>query len=277
MYLSSVGHHLFFSAPTPHPLSNKRRLAKAKSHPATTIQLPVDRSPKVHQRDKLSQTLAIRQRDDLTERQKVILETALHRDTRALFIDGVWGSGKTYLAVLASLMLLNTGRVDQIVYIRNPIEATTTGKLGYLKGDQGEKMAPYCAPLYDKLDEMLCKGDIDSLVKDDRVETLPLGFIRGRSWNCKAIIVDEASSMTWDDLLLILSRCGEFTRVFLIGDSINQNDIGSKAGFRRMFATFDDPDSKEHGVFAFELREPSDIVRSRFLRYVMTKTGVIKG
>ena len=212
----------------------------------------------------------------MTERQKVILETALDRDTRCLFIDGVWGSSKTFLSVLASLKLLNTGRVDQIIYIRNPVEATTTGKIGYLKGDQNEKMAPYYAPMMDKLDEMLGKPDIERLTKGGFVECTPLGFVRGRSWNCKAVIVDEASSMSYDDLLLLLSRCGEFTRIFLVGDSVNQNDLGSRSGFRKMFTIFDDMDSKENGIYTFELREANDIVRSKFLRYVMTKVGVIR-
>ncbi len=263
-------------------MSKKKRLAKLKSNDSQAVKGsrqsgPSDKSPFVWQRDKLNWDLVIRENYALTERQKVILETGLDKDTRCVFIDGVWGSGKTYLSVLASLKLLNTGRVDQIIYIRNPVEATTTGKIGFIKGDQNEKMAPYSAPLYDKLDELLSKPDIDRLTKEGRIECVPLGFTRGRSWNCKAIIIDEASSMTWDDLLLLISRCGEFTRIFFIGDSVNQNDIGSKAGFARMFHVFDDIDSKENGVYAFELRETTDIVRSSFLRYVMRKTGVIKG
>jgi len=260
----------------PTTVSKKSRLAKATPpKPAASTAAP-DRSTHVHQRPKLDWALTIRERNDLTERQKAILEAALHRDTRCIFIDGIWGSSKTWLSVLASLKLLNAGRVDQILYIRNPIEASSTGKIGYLKGTIEDKLGPYNAPLYDKLDEMLGKADIDRLTKENRLECIPLGFTRGRSWNCKAIIVDEAASMTWDDLLLLLSRCGEFTRVFFVGDSLNQNDLGSKSGFRRMFNTFDDTDSKENGVWAFELRETTDIVRSRFLRYVMAKTGVIK-
>ncbi len=253
-------------------MSKARKLAKAKPAP----QPSTDTSPKVPQRPKLDWGLSIRERSDLTDKQKAILTTALDRDTRCVFIDGVWGSGKSYLSILASLRLLNTGRCDQLLYLRNPVEATTTGRIGYLKGDQAEKMAPYAAPLYDKLDELLPKQDVDRLIKENRVECIPLGFVRGRSWNCKAIVVDEASSMTWDDLLLLMSRCGEFTRIFLIGDSVNQNDIGPKAGFHRMFATFDDEDSRAHGIHTFELRETNDIVRSGFLRYVMVKTGVIK-
>lgn len=235
-----------------------------------------DHSPYVYQREKIDWTLAIRERKDLTVRQRTILDTSLDRDTRCVFIDGVWGSGKTYLTVLAALRLLNTGRVDQIIYIRNPVEASTTGKLGFIPGSSEEKMEPYCAPLFEKLDEMVPKPELTRLEKEGRIKAIPLGFTRGRNWNCKAVIVDEASSMTWDDIMLLLSRCGEFTRIFFIGDSLNQNDLGSKSGFRRMFQTFDDTDSKENGVFAFELRETTDIVRSVFLRFVMTKTGIIK-
>jgi predicted ribonuclease YlaK len=263
-------------------MSKKTRRAH-RAKPSPESQLPVvpagttDHSPAVWQDKKLNWKLGIREPYPFSERQRAILDTALHSKTRCVFIDGIWGSSKTYLAVLAALKLLNTGRVDQILYVRNPVEASTTGKLGFIPGSSDEKMEPYCAPLFEKLDEMLAKPDLDRLAKEGRIKGMPLGFTRGRNWNCKAVIVDEAASMTWDDIMLLLSRCGEFTRIFFVGDSLNQNDIGSKSGFRRMFQTFDDADSKEHGVFAFELRETADIVRSGFLHYVMTKTGVIKG
>ena len=66
-----------------------------------------DTSPKIFQRDKIDFEINIKERDDLTEKQKQILEVALHRDTRCIFIDGLYGTGKTILAVLASLKLLN--------------------------------------------------------------------------------------------------------------------------------------------------------------------------
>jgi phosphate starvation-inducible PhoH-like protein len=235
-----------------------------------------DHSVHIHQRQKIDFKLSIRERNDLTERQKAVLEAMLEKHTRCVFVDGVYGSGKTYLAVLAALRLLNTGRVDQVIYLRNPIESTTSGKLGFIPGGLSEKMAPYAAPLWDKLEEFLPAGDIQKLEKDGRLEAIPLGFVRGRSWNCKAIIVDEASSMTWDDLMLILTRCGEFTRIFLVGDSLNQNDLGPKAGFRRMVETFYDEESRRNGVHVFELRDQADIVRSALLRFVMRKTGVLK-
>jgi predicted ribonuclease YlaK len=234
-----------------------------------------DNSPYVMQNKKLAFTMRIREREDLTEKQKAILEVAAHKNTKCIFIDGYYGTAKSYGAVLASLKLLNDKKVDEIIFIRNPVESSTTGKIGFIPGTSEEKMAPYNAILFDKLGEMLAESEITRLQKDNRINCYPVGFVRGRSWNCKAIIVDEASSMTWDDLFLILSRCGEFTRIFFIGDSVNQNDIGSKSGFRKMFNMFNDQESADFGIHCFELKEYADIVRSGLLRFVMVKTGLI--
>lgn len=235
-----------------------------------------DKTKFVPQRDKIKNEIVIKERNDLTDRQKCIIEAALNKDTRCIFIDGVWGSGKSYMCILAALKLLNSKRISDIIFLRNPVEASTTGKIGYLKGDISEKMAPYNAILYDKLDELLSKEDIDKLQKEQRISCLPLGFARGRSWNCKVLIVDECSSLTYDDFLLLLSRCGEFTRIFFIGDSLNQNDIGNKSGFTKIFGQFNDIESKENGIYCFELKEKNDIVRSGFVRFVMIKAGIIK-
>lgn len=245
-----------------------------------TSQVPVekrkDTSPKIFQRDKINFEINIKERDDLTEKQKLILETALDRNTRCIFIDGLYGTGKTILAVLAGLKLLNQKKVSEIIYVRNPVEATTTGKIGFIKGDTDEKMAPYIGPLYDKLEELLSEADSKRLQNDNRVFGMPIGFVRGRSWNSRVIIVDEASSMSWDDLFLILSRCGEYTRIFFIGDSANQNDIGNKAGFKKMVDLFNDQESRDNGIFTFELKDYDDIKRSKLLQFVMVKAGLIK-
>lgn len=228
------------------------------------------------QKTKIDFELRIKERSDFTEKQKNILSIATSKNTKCIFIDGLYGTSKSYLAVLSSLKLLNEKKVDEIIFIRNPVESSTTGKIGFIPGTSEEKMAPYNAILYDKLEEMLSEPDVQRLKKENRISCHPVGFVRGRSWNCKAVIVDEASSMTWDDLFLILTRCGEFTHIFFIGDSVNQNDIGVKSGFRKMFNLFNDQESRDFGIHCFELREYSDIVRSGLLRFVMEKAGLIK-
>lgn len=234
-----------------------------------------DTSPTVSQNNKITSELTIKDRSDLTPKQVEILKTALDKNTKCIFIDGIFGSGKTWLATLASLKLLNQKKVDQILYIRNPVESSTTGKLGFLKGDINEKIGPYADIFLDKLEELLPKSQVDYLQKDNRIECIPLGFTRGKSWNCKAIIVDEASCMSYADILLLLTRCGEFTKVFFIGDQKNQSDI-KNGGLGEMMSKFNDEISKENGIFCFELNEKEDIVRSKFVRFILEHLGIVK-
>lgn len=255
---------------------SKAKKASRKVVESNDNETKKDESPNVYQDKKLSWPLNIKVIHKLNEKQSLIRETMLDKKTRCVFIDGIYGCSKTYMSVLASLELLNDKKIDQIIYLRNPVESCTTGKIGFLKGESGEKMAPYAAAFHQKLDEFLPKPEVDRLIKEEKVIVMPVGFVRGHSWNCKAIIVDEASSMSYDDLFLLMTRCGPFTKIFIIGDTLNQNDIGNKAGMVRMFKYFDDEESQRHGIFTFELKSASDVVRSGFVRFIMSKTGLIK-
>ena len=246
----------------------------AKSSPPKS---KVDKSPKVFQRDKISYELHIRERDDLTAKQVEILKTAIDKNTRAVLIDGLFGSGKSWLAVLASLKLLNQKKVDQIIYVRNPIESTKHGKVGFLKGELDAKLAPYISIIYDKLEELLPPSEIELLKKESRIDSTSVGFVQGKNWTCKAVIVDESSNLDVSDFIMLLSRCGEFTRIFFIGDSVNQNYLPrGQSGFKEIFDKFNDQVSKDNGVFCYELKEKEDCVRSGFCRFVLEHLGIIK-
>lgn len=240
------------------------------------VEVKKDESPYVFQREKLKNPVKIKYRYKDTEKLSLIRECAKQKFCKMLMIDGFWGTGKTHCAVQASLELLNDKVIDGLVYLRNPLEATSSAKLGMLPGTIEEKMAPYNAILFDKLSEFLDKPDVDLLVKEGRVECHPVSLIQGKTFTCKAVIIDEAASMSHDDLMLAVSRIGERCKVFIIGDSTFQLTIGAKSGFKKFFDTFDDDESRDNGVFAFELKEEKDILRSGLLRFIMKKTGFLK-
>jgi phosphate starvation-inducible PhoH-like protein len=254
-------------------MSKKRRSVKENESP---VEVKKDESPYIFQKEKLKNPVKIHYRYKDTEKLEIIKETAMDKSSKLIMIDGFWGTGKTTVSVGASLELLNMKAVDGIVYIRNPLEATSSAKIGTLPGTLLEKMAPYNAILHDKLSEFLDKGDADRLIAEGRVEFFPIGLIQGKTFSCKAIIIDEAASMSHDDLLLAVSRVGERCKVFVIGDSTFQLTLGQKSGFKRFFETFNDEESMENGVFTFELKEEKDVLRSGLLRFIMKKCGVLK-
>lgn len=254
-------------------MSNKKKLAKRAALEQSGEAVVKDKSPYVSQREKLRQPLQIRQRHVPNAKQQAFFDCALDRETRLILCDGIWGSSKTYNAVYCALELLSRKMVDSLLYLRAPVEAGKS--IGFLPGDAGSKVNPYAEPLFQKLHELLDEPTIKMLEADKRIEVVPPGFMRGQSWNCKAVIVDEAANFDRAMLELILSRIGPFCKVFIIG-SQHQSDIGDPQGFMSLFKAFDDEESRVNGIHCFYFNEESDIVRSVFCRLMMRKLGVLK-
>lgn len=240
---------------------------KKKHAEFTYVDVKKDTSPTIPQRNKIRNLLTIHQRE-LTDKQKQFLEIASDKNTKILFVTGPAGTSKTYLSVYNALQQLNQRRVSDLIYIRSAVESADS-KLGFLPGEANEKMAPYLQPLLDKLAELLPKGDVDALQKEERISAVPVGFLRGLNWNAKVIIADEAQNMTYKELFTLITRMGEFSKVFILGDP-EQTDINGKSGFIKMFNQFDDEESRSNGIHVFRFTD-DDIVRSGLVQFIIKK------
>jgi len=226
-----------------------------------------DNSIQVAQKQKIKNELTIRQRKDLTETQKQIIEAALDKEVKCIILDGVAGSGKTFISILCSLMLLNEKKVSQMVYIRSLIQAKD-GETGFLSGNLEEKTQYFNEPMYQILDEILPKAEIDHLIKDGRVMTYPTSMLRSYNFHNTVIIGEECQNYSWDSIFSTLTRVGMFSKLFLIGDSIHQNDLGSKSGFAKCCSIFSSDEARANGFRFFKFTS-QDIVRSPFVKFVV--------
>lgn len=234
---------------------------------ATTKEVK-DSSPHVHQRDKIGFDLDIKHRSDLTDRQKEFIDLVLDKKSKMIFVKGPAGTSKTYVSILAGLILLQARRMSDIIYIRSIAESASKD-LGSLPGEIGSKISPFLMPLMDKLDELLPKAQVDRLIKEERVHGLPINYVRGASYAAKVVVADEAQNLNDSELTTLISRIGEYSKFILCGDPF-QSDIGRKTGFMNLYNLFNDDESKENGIFTFEFTK-EDIVRSGVLRYIMEK------
>lgn len=234
-------------------------------------QTPKDKSPIVYQNEKIGRPITIRQRPDLTDRQKEFLKLALDNSTQIIFLSGPAGSSKSFLATLASLELMNLKKVSDLIYIRSVVESSDH-KIGFLPGDASEKLSPYLEPLLEKLDEMISPSDIASLQKEKRIQGKPTGFLRGLSWNAKAIIMDEAQNSTFKELTTLITRIGMFNKLFVCGDPM-QSDINGKSGFVQMCKAFDAEECRKQGIHVFYLTE-EDIVRSELVKFIVKRLAL---
>lgn len=144
-------------------------------------------------------------------------------DVKLLALTGKAGTGKTLLALAGALR--QNKQYKQILLAR-PIVALANKDLGYLPGDEKQKIAPYMQPLFDNLNVIKHQFSLDSsdyrILQDMQEKgTLvveALAYIRGRSLSETFCIIDEAQNLTPHEIKTIITRAGEGTKMVFTGD-----------------------------------------------------------
>jgi len=150
-----------------------------------------------------------------TANQRTYLQD-IDQNTLTLSI-GPAGSGKTYLAVAAAVVALNSHEVERIILTRPAVEAGE--RLGFLPGDLQQKVDPYLRPLFDALADMIGIEKMNALMEQGRIEIAPLAYMRGRTLNDAFIILDEAQNTTKAQMKMFLTRLGFGSKMVVTGDS----------------------------------------------------------
>jgi len=208
-----------------------------------------------------------------TDTQNAFLRVAMDESTKLIFIDGPAGAAKTFLAVYVALKYLSEKRYDHLLYIRSIVESAHK-QFGILPGAETDKFKPWTIPLLDKMDELVNKEIAAKLFIDEKVKCMPVNYLRGSTFTNNVVIVDEAQNNYFDELQTVLTRIGENSKVFVIGDTM-QADIGSHSGFKKVLDAFDTPENVEKGIHVFRFTE-EDIKRSEILKHIITILKTIK-
>lgn len=149
-----------------------------------------------------------------TETQARYIESI--RESIITFGIGNAGVGKSYLAIAVALEMLHNKHCGRIVLTRPAVEAGE--KLGFLPGNQEDKLLPYMYPLYDALDEFIGKVKRIAYLENGTIEIVPFSFMRGRTLSDAMIILDEAQNVTKTQMKMFLTRIGKHSRVVVNGD-----------------------------------------------------------
>lgn len=141
-------------------------------------------------------------------------------DSTVKLLTGGYGTGKTMALIVAALELVNAGKFDRVVWIRNNIEVKDTNAIGSLPGTEFDKLLPYAMPFADHV------GGVDgvkSLIEENKLEIQHLGFLRGRDIRNAIIISSEIENLTKEHIQLLIGRVGEGSNLWMDGD-LKQRD-----------------------------------------------------
>ena len=154
-----------------------------------------------------------------------------------VIVKGMAGTAKTFYSLAVGLeKLLNnpTGEYRRILICRP--NAQFDDDIGFLPGDEQEKISPLMRPVIDNLEQLIdsseeerfqdeeeLSGKIEEVFARGIIQAEALNFIRGRSFVKTYLIVDEAQNTTPNQIKGIITRAGKGTKVILLGDP-NQID-----------------------------------------------------
>ena len=157
--------------------------------------------------------------------QRIAIDVLGDLDVGIVSLGGKAGTGKSALALCAALEAVMERRAHRKIIVFRPLFAVGGQELGYLPGNENEKMGPWAQAVFDTLGAVVSKEVLDEVIARDLLEVLPLTHIRGRSLHDAFVIVDEAQSLERNVLLTVLSRMGQNSRVVLTHDVAQRDNL----------------------------------------------------
>jgi len=155
--------------------------------------------------------------------QTFVFDALLRPEITLVTITGKAGTGKTLLALASAI---EQEKQFMQIFLSRPIVPLGNKDLGFLPGNEKQKINPYMQPLFDNLNVIKTtlglnsksSQNIDQMVKEEKLLVSPLAYIRGRSLNHSFFIVDEAQNLTPHEVKTIITRAGEGTKIVFTGD-----------------------------------------------------------
>ena len=155
-----------------------------------------------------------------TFEQELAVDLLSDEKTTVKLLRAPYGGGKDYLMFGKALELIEKGLYQKIIYIRPNVTLKDVPDIGYLRGGMEDKLSWTLGPLYDKVGG---KENIDGLIERDKLELMPLLFIRGRSFENSIVYVTEGQNITNEIAKLLLGRIGQ-NSILMINADTHQTD-----------------------------------------------------
>jgi len=181
-----------------------------------------------------------------------------------LTLVGPAGTGKTYLGCVSAIQQLQENKIDKIIITRPAISVDED--IGFLPGNIDKKMYPWTRPMFDIFLKFYSKKELNDLLANNFIEICPLCFMRGRTFDNSFILADEMQNSTPNQMLMLLTRIGENSKMVITGD-LNQGDKLHANGLKDLYDKLN-KNEQQNKLYLIELNE-NDIQRSKLVNQVL--------
>ena len=165
--------------------------------------------------------------------QKMAFHLLQNQNIKVKLLVSAWGGGKTMLALNYALDQVSKGNYAKIVFVRNNIIAAGTNDIGFLPGSVTEKLSIFARCIADHVGG---EEELEHLIEEKIIETVPLSHIRGRSLKSSIVLCDECENMDDKLVTLLMSRVEEDSEIIFCGDvaQIDKKIFQEHNGIRSM-------------------------------------------
>ena len=157
--------------------------------------------------------------------QNFALNLLMDPDCDFITLTGTAGTGKTLISLASGLsQVLDDRRYSEIIVTR--VTVPLGEDIGFLPGNEEEKMGPWMGALDDNL-EVLARTDTSAgewgraatndLVRS-KIKIKSLNFMRGRTFLNKFVIIDEAQNLSPKQMKALITRAGPGTKIICLGN-----------------------------------------------------------
>jgi len=156
--------------------------------------------------------------------QNFALNLLLDPDVDFVTLQGPAGTGKTLLTIAAGLtQVFDNSIYNEIIMTRVTIPVGED--IGFLPGTEEEKMTPWMGALMDNLEVLHGRqdgGSFGRVATEDllrnKIKIRSLNFMRGRTFQKRFIIIDEAQNLTSKQIKTLITRAGPGSKIICLGD-----------------------------------------------------------
>lgn len=190
--------------------------------------------------------------------EQYCLAELLTNNTPIVCATGTFGTGKSYLMLNYALAQLEQEKINKLVFIPANAYVKDSFEIAALPGGILEKQVHMLGPLIDIVGETR----ILSYVEQEKIEILPIAVARGRSFTNSIIYCSEAQNLSEEHMLLIISRLGENSRLFVDGDykgQIDRNIFRNSNGIRLLMRLTETPAAKFFGTIRLKEIERGEL------------------